>query len=74
MTGTDLTNKTAIVTGASRGIGLASARALTAAGANVVVTARKRESADAAAASPARAERCCRLRRRGRSDGVTRPA
>ncbi|GED96583.1 SDR family oxidoreductase [Gordonia crocea] len=50
MTGTDLTNKTAIVTGASRGIGLASARALTAAGANVVVTARKQESADAAAA------------------------
>ena len=31
-------------------------------------------SADAAAASPARAERCCRLRRRGRSDGVTRQA
>jgi uncharacterized membrane protein len=28
-------------------------------------------SAEAAAASPARAERCCRLSRRGRSDGVT---
>ena len=46
----DLTGRTAIVTGASRGIGLAIAQRLAAAGANVVLTARKQESADAAAA------------------------
>lgn len=45
-----LAGKTAIVTGASRGIGLAAAQALAAAGADVVVTARQREAADAAAA------------------------
>jgi NAD(P)-dependent dehydrogenase (short-subunit alcohol dehydrogenase family) len=48
---TDLTGRTAIVTGASRGIGLAGARALLAAGANVVLTSRKQEAADEAAAS-----------------------
>jgi NAD(P)-dependent dehydrogenase (short-subunit alcohol dehydrogenase family) len=47
----DLTGRTAIVTGASRGIGLAIAAALADAGANVVVTSRKRESAEPAAAS-----------------------
>ncbi|EOM77000.1 3-ketoacyl-(acyl-carrier-protein) reductase [Rhodococcus rhodnii LMG 5362] len=46
----DLTGRTAIVTGASRGIGLAAARALVDAGANVVLTARKQENAEAAAA------------------------
>src|SRR6201990_2232669 len=46
----DLTGRTAIVTGASRGIGLAIARQLADAGANVVITSRKQESADAAAA------------------------
>ena len=46
----DLSGRTAIITGASRGIGLAIAQHLADAGANVVVTARKQESADAAAA------------------------
>ena len=46
----DLSGRTAIVTGASRGIGLAIARQLADAGANVVITSRKQESADAAAA------------------------
>jgi NAD(P)-dependent dehydrogenase (short-subunit alcohol dehydrogenase family) len=46
----DLTGRTAIITGASRGIGLAIAQHLADAGANVVVTARKQDSADAAAA------------------------
>ena len=49
--GTDLTGRTAIVTGASRGIGLACAQALLDAGANVVLTSRKQEAADEAAAS-----------------------
>ena len=50
MTGLDLTGRTAIITGASRGIGLAIAQQLAGAGANVVLTSRKQESADAAAA------------------------
>jgi NAD(P)-dependent dehydrogenase (short-subunit alcohol dehydrogenase family) len=50
MTGLDLTGRTAIVAGASRGIGLAAAQAIAAAGANVVLTSRSQESADAAAA------------------------
>lgn len=45
-----LAGKTAVVTGASRGIGLAIARAIAAAGANVVLTSRYQEAADAAAA------------------------
>lgn len=44
-----LAGKTAIVTGASRGIGLAAARALHDEGANVVLTARREEDAVAAA-------------------------
>ena len=47
----DLTGRTAIVTGASRGIGLAIAAALAAAGANVVLTSRNRDAAEAAAVS-----------------------
>jgi NAD(P)-dependent dehydrogenase (short-subunit alcohol dehydrogenase family) len=47
----DLSGRTAIVTGASRGIGLAVAEALLAGGAGVVVTSRRQEAADAAAAS-----------------------
>lgn len=46
----DLSGRTAIVTGASRGIGLTAAQALAAAGANVVLTSRKQETADKAAA------------------------
>lgn len=50
MTALDVSGKTAIVTGASRGIGLATAQALASAGANVVLTSRKQLSADEAAA------------------------
>jgi NAD(P)-dependent dehydrogenase (short-subunit alcohol dehydrogenase family) len=46
----DLTGRTAVITGASRGIGLAIAQRLADAGANVVLTSRKQKSADAAAA------------------------
>jgi NAD(P)-dependent dehydrogenase (short-subunit alcohol dehydrogenase family) len=47
--GSNLSGRTAIITGASRGIGLAIAQRLAGDGANVVLTARKQESADAAA-------------------------
>jgi NAD(P)-dependent dehydrogenase (short-subunit alcohol dehydrogenase family) len=50
MAATGLEGRTAIVTGASRGIGLAIAEALVAEGANVVLTSRHQEAADAAAA------------------------
>ncbi|MFB7718135.1 SDR family oxidoreductase [Nocardia sp. NPDC056100] len=50
MTRLDLTGRTAIVTGGSRGIGLAAAKAIAAAGGNVIVTSRSQQSADAAAA------------------------
>ena len=46
----DLTGKTAIVTGASRGIGEATAHMLADFGAHVVVTSRKQESCDAVVA------------------------
>jgi len=49
----DLTGRTAIVTGASRGIGLATAQAIAAAGGNVVLTSRSQESADAVTAQVA---------------------
>jgi len=45
-----LTGRTAIVTGGSRGIGLATAHTLASAGGNVVLTSRSQESAEAAAA------------------------
>jgi NAD(P)-dependent dehydrogenase (short-subunit alcohol dehydrogenase family) len=47
--GGEFSGRTAIVTGASRGIGLAIAAVLANSGANVVLTSRKRESAEAAA-------------------------
>ncbi|MGP3998782.1 SDR family oxidoreductase [Streptomyces sp. 8N706] len=50
MAGLDLTGRTAVITGASRGIGLAIAEAIAAAGGNVVLTSRSQEAADAAAA------------------------
>lgn len=50
MTTTELTGRTAIITGASRGIGLAIGQRLAEAGANVVLTSRDQQSADAAAA------------------------
>jgi NAD(P)-dependent dehydrogenase (short-subunit alcohol dehydrogenase family) len=48
---TPLRRRTAIVTGGSRGIGLATARALLAAGSNVVLTSRRGEDAGKAASS-----------------------
>jgi NAD(P)-dependent dehydrogenase (short-subunit alcohol dehydrogenase family) len=48
MAGLDLTGRTAVVTGASRGIGLAIAQAIAEAGGNVVLTSRSQEAADAA--------------------------
>ncbi|BBY12516.1 SDR family oxidoreductase [Mycobacterium marseillense] len=50
MSNLDLTGRTAMVVGASRGIGLATAKALAAVGANVVLTSRRQDAADAAAA------------------------
>ena len=47
----ELTGRTAIVTGASRGIGLAIAQALPEGGASVVITSREGEAADAAAST-----------------------
>jgi 3-oxoacyl-[acyl-carrier protein] reductase len=52
-----LTDKVAIVTGSSKGLGLASARALAAEGARVVMCARGREALDAAAASLGQSDR-----------------
>lgn len=45
----DLTGKTALLTGASKGMGLAMAKALAAHGASVVISARKQDQLDAAA-------------------------
>jgi NAD(P)-dependent dehydrogenase (short-subunit alcohol dehydrogenase family) len=47
----ELTDRTAIITGASRGIGLAIAEALAEAGASVVLTSRTQEAAELAASS-----------------------
>jgi short-subunit dehydrogenase len=53
------TDKVALVTGGSKGLGLAIARALVAAGAHVVLTARNQEHLSAAAASLATSDRTC---------------
>ena len=45
----DLTNKTAIVTGGSKGLGLAMAEGLASAGANLVIISRNQKEAQAAA-------------------------
>ena len=47
----DLTGRVALVTGASRGIGEATARLLARYGAHVIVSSRKAESVEAVAAS-----------------------
>ena len=47
----DLSNKTAIVTGGSKGLGLAMADGLASAGANIVIVNRKQEKGEAAATS-----------------------
>ena len=52
-----LENKTALVTGSTKGIGFAIARLLAAEGANVIVNGRSADSAQAAAQAPALAGR-----------------
>ena len=47
----DLTGRTALLTGASRGMGLEMARALARCGARVVISSRKQDAVDAAAAA-----------------------
>jgi NAD(P)-dependent dehydrogenase (short-subunit alcohol dehydrogenase family) len=49
MTTHDFNGRTAIITGGSRGIGLAIAQRLASGGANIVLTSRKQDAADAAA-------------------------
>src|SRR5438477_9777249 len=52
-------NKVALVTGGSKGLGLAIARALAAAGCHVVITARNQEQLAAAAAGISTSDRKC---------------
>jgi len=66
------TGKTAIVTGASRGIGLAIAERLVADGAKVVITARKKEALDEAVASLGGTEHAIGVA--GRADDVDHQA
>lgn len=47
----DLTGKVALLTGASKGMGLAMAQALACHGATVVISSRKQDQLDAAAAA-----------------------
>src|SRR5262245_47952092 len=53
------TNKVALVTGGSKGLGLAIARALVGAGAHVVINARNQEQLAAAAAALSSSDRTC---------------
>jgi NAD(P)-dependent dehydrogenase (short-subunit alcohol dehydrogenase family) len=54
----DVSNKTALVTGGSRGIGLMIARGLVQAGARVIVSSRKRDDVQAAAAELSKLGEC----------------
>ena len=54
----DLSGKTAIVTGSSRGIGKAIAHRLAEHGANVVISSRKQDACDAAGKRASRASPC----------------
>jgi NAD(P)-dependent dehydrogenase (short-subunit alcohol dehydrogenase family) len=67
----DLTGKVAIVTGSSRGIGLAIAQVFAAAGASVMLTSRKQAALDEAAATVAGGEVATYAANAGESEQIT---